>query len=127
MNKILFVWLFSAALLIPILQPTRSDAGEEAVRSIFYDTFYGMAAGALIGSAISLAQDDPNWGGNVGTGAAIGGIGGALFGIFSEVHYMVDIQDGKVTAGIPAINTSLRRISDRSDTLLSAGLLQYRF
>src|SRR3989304_3677854 len=52
---------------------------ENQMKTIFMDTFYGMAAGALIATAVSLTQDDPDWGANVGAGAAIGGGAGGGF------------------------------------------------
>src|SRR3990172_9705356 len=61
---------------------TRS--GENQMKTIFMDTFYGMAAGALIATAVSLTQGDPDWGANVGAGAAIGGGVGGAFVISTE-------------------------------------------
>jgi hypothetical protein len=108
-------------------RPAPAMAGDDAARSIFMDTFYGMAAGALIGSAVSLAQDSADWGGNIGSGAAIGGIAGALFGIFTEVSYMVEIQDGKVAAGIPRVDVIQRNTLKAPDVVASTGLFRYRF
>src|SRR4030065_2342951 len=76
--------------------PSQSKAEENQMRTIFMDTFYGMAAGTLIASAITLTQEDQNWGRNVGTGAAIGGIGGALFGIFTEGRYAATVDEGEL-------------------------------
>lgn len=127
MKKGFFVVVLALAIGMMLFPTVPAQADENAARSIFLDTFYGMAAGALIGSAISLAQDDPDWGKNVGTGAAIGGIAGALFGIVSEVRFMVEVEDGKVTAGLPRMDVVRRGAPGFSETVVSAGLLQYRF
>ena len=127
MRKGFFVVILALAIGMTLLPPVPVQADENAARSIFLDTFYGMAAGALIGSAISLAQDDPDWGKNVGTGAAIGGIAGALFGLVSEVRFMVEVEDGKVTAGLPRMDVVRRDTRGFSETVVSSGLLQYRF
>jgi len=126
-KTMVFVLIFAGALGFSTFQPAAARADEDSVRTIFLDTFYGMAAGALIGSAVSLSQDDPDWGKNIGSGAAIGGIAGALFGIVSEVSYMVEIRDGKVMAGLPRVDVAQRRFSKMDDTVVSAGLLRYRF
>jgi hypothetical protein len=124
-KKILVV--LAVASLFPLVPSASAQTGGEAARSVFLSTFYGMAAGALIGSAVSLAQDDPDWGTNIGTGAAIGGVAGAIFSLVSEVRYLVEIDRGKMTAGIPRIDLKQRLVSGREEIQLSAGLLQYRF
>jgi hypothetical protein len=103
-----------------------SRGNENQMEIIFMDTFYGMAAGALIATAISLTQDKPDWGKNLGTGAAIGGLGGAAFGIATEMHYLSSIENGKVYVSVPSIEVTK---ADRAgDTLMyTAGLFRYKF
>ncbi len=105
-----------------------SDARSEenSMRTIFMDTFYGMAAGALIASAVSLTQDDPDWGGNVGTGAAIGGIAGAIFGVASEVRYVSTVNKGRLTVSLPSVSV----VADNKtggQPLYTAGIFKYKF
>ena len=130
MRKSRFVVLVVGILLLTMgtwTMPARTHAQEPPTKAIFLDTFYGMAAGALIGSAISLAQDDPKWGKNIGTAAAIGGIAGALFGIVTEVSYMVEVRDGRLHAGVPALD--LRRVEGPQGphTTLEVGLVRVRW
>jgi len=100
--------------------------GENQMKTIFMDTFYGMAAGALIATAVSLTQDDPDWGANVGAGAAIGGIAGALFGIATEVKYLASLEDGHMSLGIPSLSASADK-GERHGLLCTAGIFQYKF
>lgn len=100
--------------------------GENQMKTIFMDTFYGMAAGALIASAISLTQDNPDWGANVGAGAAIGGIAGALFGIATEVKYLASLEDGHMSLGIPSLSASVDK-GERHGPIYTAGIFQYKF
>lgn len=100
--------------------------GENQMKTIFMDTFYGMAAGALIATAVSLTQDDPDWGANVGAGAAIGGIAGALFGVATEVRYLATLENGHISTGIPSVSLSVDK-GDRPGPLYTARLFQYKF
>jgi len=99
---------------------------ENQMKTIFMDTFYGMAAGALIATAVSLTQDDPDWGANVGAGAAIGGIAGALFGIATEVKYMASLEDGHMSLGMPSLSARVDK-GNRLGLLYTAGIFQYKF
>src|SRR3972149_10128357 len=106
--------------------PSHSKAEENHMRTIFMDTFYGMAAGTLIASAITLTQEDQNWGRTVGTGAAIGGIAGALFGIFTEVRYAATLDEGKLHVSLPSVGV----IADNEaggQPLYTAGIFKYKF
>src|SRR3990172_13328610 len=106
--------------------PSHSKAEDNHMRTIFMDTFYGMAAGALIASAISLTQDDPDWGGNVGAGAAIGGIAGAFFGVVTEMRYVATIDDGRLRVSVPSVGVSVdKKAGDQP--LYAAGIFRYKF
>ncbi|OGW13117.1 MAG: hypothetical protein A2035_09030 [Nitrospirae bacterium GWA2_42_11] len=111
---------------IMFITPYYVRAEENKMKNVFMDTFYGMAAGALIATAISLTQKDPNWGANVGTGAAVGGIAGALFGVVTEMRYMAKIEDGQVHVSIPTIGINMEK-TDRDEVMYSAGVLKYSF
>lgn len=103
-----------------------SSSTNNQMQTIFMDTFYGMAAGALIATAISLTQNNPNWGKNLGTGAAVGGLGGAAFGIATEMHYLSSIENGKVYVSIPSIEVSKdKKVGE--DVMYTAGLFRYKF
>jgi len=116
---IIIVFLLNI-LFLPIAK------AQEGMKTIFMDTFYGMAAGALIGSALALTQDHPDWGEKVGTGAAVGGIAGALFGIVTEMRYMATIGNEGVQFAIPSIGVELPE-NKRDTATYMVGLMQYRF
>jgi len=106
--------------------PSHSKAEDNHMRTIFMDTFYGMAAGALIASAVSLTQDDPDWGGNVGTGAALGGIAGAFFGVASEVRYVATVDEGRLHVGLPSVGV-IADSKTGGQPLYTAGVFKYKF
>lgn len=106
--------------------PSYAKAEENRMRTIFMDTFYGMAAGALIASAISLTQDDPDWGGSVGAGAAIGGIAGAFFGVVTEMRYVATVDAGRLRVSVPSVGLSVdKKAGDQP--LYTAGIFRYKF
>lgn len=108
-----------------VFVPSHSKAEENPMRTIFIDTFYGMAAGALIASAIILTQDTPEWGG-VATGAALGGIAGAAFGVVTEVRYAATVDEGKLHVSLPSVGV----IADNKtggQPLYTAGIFKYKF
>lgn len=112
--------------MMSTIAPGYARGEESRMKAVFMNTFYGMAAGALIATAVSLTQDNPDWGENVGTGAAIGGIAGALFGIATEVRYMASIEDGHIYASIPSLNVKMDR-REGDGALYTTGIFQYRF
>lgn len=127
MKSIKLVALFLTIMLgIMFISPYYARAEENRMKNVFMDTFYGMAAGALIATAISLTQDKPDWGENVGAGAAIGGIAGALFGIATEMRYIAKIEDGEMRVSIPSISVNMEK-RDRDEVMYSAGVFQYSF
>lgn len=109
-----------------MLAPSQAKAEDNGMRNIFMATFYGMAAGALIASAVSLTQDNPDWGGNVGTGAALGGIAGAFFGVASEVRYVATVDEGRFHVSFPSVGI----VADNKtggQPLYTAGIFKYKF
>ena len=131
MKRIRFIALpvlitFLTLVVAPSVAPSYAKAEENHMRTIFMDTFYGMAAGALIASAISLTQGDPDWGGNVGAGAAIGGIAGAFFGVVTEMRYVATVDDGRLRVSVPSVGLSVdKKAGDQP--LYTAGIFRYKF
>lgn len=92
-----------------------------AGRIVLEDTLYGAIIGGILGSAVYLLDED-NFGEKLGTGVAIGAIGGFIFGI-TDVSTMVQLEDGKVKVAAPAVI-----LENRGDeTVIRAGLVGVRF
>lgn len=115
-----------------------SRGDNNGMKTIFMDTFYGMAAGALIATAVTLTQEDQSskkWGKNIGAGAAIGGIAGAAFGVITEMNYLSSVENGKVYVGIPTIGITTDKTVESvapvapvaKDVMYTAGLFRYKF
>lgn len=118
------------------ITPGLATAEEDnPVKNIFLDTFYGLAAGALVGAAISAPQNNPDWQQNVGSGAAIGAVAGLVFGIvyegkplFKESRAILDVENTKMTFQMPSINTSVKEDKDKIlQTSYNVDLVCYRF
>jgi hypothetical protein len=88
---------------------------------VFKDTLYGTAIGAIIGSAVYLADDD-HFAEKLSTGVIVGAVGGLVYGIY-ETESFVEIENDKVKVAIPT-----PVIEKKDETLrYSASLLKTRF
>jgi hypothetical protein len=114
------------AFSTPVITQSYAKAEDNHMKTIFMDTFYGMAAGVLIVSAVSLTQDNPDWGENVGAGAAIGGIAGALFGMATEMRYFATVENGRMHVSVPSIGLSADK-KEGDSPIYTAGIFRYRF
>lgn len=88
---------------------------------IFKDTLYGVAIGALIGSAIYLADDD-HFAAKFSTGVIIGAVGGLVYGLY-ETESFVEIENNKIKVAVPT------PVLEKKDETVrySASLLRTRF
>lgn len=88
---------------------------------IFKDTLYGTAIGAIIGSAVYLADDD-HFAAKFSTGVIIGAIGGLVYGLY-ETESFVEIENDEIKVAVPT-----PVIEKKDETVqYSASLLRTRF
>lgn len=115
-KKILIV-----AVLSLMLFQGAASALETEGEVIFRDALYGAAIGAILGTAIYMADDD-NFGAKVGAGIALGTLGGLAFGVM-ETKTFVEIEKDKVKVAFPT-----PVIEKKGEGLqYSASLLRTRF
>ena len=112
-------------LIIGILSVFIFQSAAFAIESegelIFKDSMYGAAIGALLGTAIYLADQD-HFGEKLGVGVVIGTLGGLAFGVM-ETRTFVEIEKDKVKVAFPT-----PVIEKKGDGLqYSASLLRTRF
>lgn len=115
-KKILIV----AVLSLLVFQGTASALETEG-EVIFRDALYGAAIGAILGTAIYLADDD-NFGAKIGGGIALGTLGGLAFGVM-ETKTFVEIKKDKVKVAFPTPVIEKKG----EDLQYSASLLRTRF
>ncbi|MBI5887668.1 MAG: hypothetical protein HZB82_03040 [Deltaproteobacteria bacterium] len=104
----------------------------DAMEVTLKDTAYGGIIGALIGSAFVLLADKP---GDhldyIPTGAGLGMIAGAIYGITtaSSSKSFSEIENGKFSMHVPTIKVSAMRDKtvDAKETATSVGLFAYKF
>src|ERR1700675_9811 len=90
------------------MSPEQAIGAENSVETIFKDGFYGGLAGALVGGAILAFTDEPGDHLNyIGYGAAIGVIAGTVFGIVQTTKSMVQLENGRITVGLPVPETRI--------------------
>lgn len=94
---------------------------------IFRDSLYGAGIGALGGLAI-YATDGKDFGKKVGTGVLIGLIFGVGVGIYESQTALVEINNGKIYAGIPQINIKqTKTVGGKNNTITEINLLGASF
>lgn len=98
--------LLTLAAIILIL-PTTARA-EDAMQRTLRDSFYGGVIGALAGTAVLLLTDNPgDHLGYIPTGAGIGILAGAAYGVASSsvvIEAAAEVENGKVAFQAPTIN-----------------------
>ena len=111
------------------LLPTKTvhAASSDSLGRIVTDSLYGGAAGALVGAAtlafVDKASDHTD---NIGKGAAIGVILGAIYGTMKVSGHLVEIQDGKMTVKIPEIQIA-PHASRKGALILNLDLVRVSF
>ncbi len=116
----------SAAVLVSCLtlSPAKALDGE----IIFRDAMYGTAIGAVGGLALYAIDDGKDFGKKIGTGVLIGLIFGVGVGIYESQTALVEIDNGKMHAGIPQIEVKNIEISKNVyDTSAQINLLGMKF
>jgi len=116
MKKIIVI-----AILSVLIFQSAAFAFESEGDIIFRDSLYGAAIGAIIGSAVYLA-DQNKFGTKFGVGVVIGTLGGLAYGVM-ETNTFVEIEKDRVRVAFPT-----PVIEKKGDGLqYSASLLRSRF
>jgi hypothetical protein len=107
MKKIAFMIVFSmlvALLPVKTVYAGGSDSHSNALGRIFTESLAGGAVGALVGAAtlafVDKASDHTE---NIGKGAAIGVILGAVYGTMKVSGPLAELNNGKIKLAFPAI------------------------
>jgi hypothetical protein len=107
--------VFSLIVFTLFLSTNTIHAADDSLGRIVKDSLYGGAAGALVGAAslafVGKAGDHTE---NIGRGAAIGVILGAIYGVTKVSGALAEIKDGKIVAGIPRIQLENSTFGNRS-------------
>jgi len=118
--------IITAAALIAglTISPAKALDGE----IIFRDAMYGTAIGAVGGLALYAIDGGKNFSKKIGTGVLIGLIFGVGVGIYESQTALVEIDNGKMHAGIPQIEIKRLKLSKNIyDTSTQINLLGMNF
>ncbi|MBJ6800222.1 hypothetical protein [Geomonas propionica] len=119
------------AIVVTLLSiATPCLAEENAMRTIFEDSFYGGLAGGLVGAATLAFTNKPgDHLQNVGIGAGIGVIIGAVYGAVTTSRSLAEYDNGKVKFAIPTIHPEIREgnAKGQSNIVAMAELLRGKF
>ncbi len=113
--------IFLAAVLLMVLFQGAAHAFEAEGEIIFKDTLYGTAIGALLGTAVYLADQD-NFAQKVSSGILIGAVGGLIYG-FVETDSFVEIEKDKIKIAVPTPKIE----KNKDDIRYTASLLKAKF
>ncbi len=89
---------------------------------VMENTIYGGIIGGMLGGAWYLLDQDEA-GKKLGTGVGVGIIAGFLLGM-TDVGSFVEVEDGKMHAGIPPLYVTQ---TDNRETLYHTSLLNVKF
>ena len=94
---------------------------------IFRDTLYGAGVGALAGGAYYLIDSD-DFGQKIGTGLLIGLVVGFGIGVYESQTALVEIENGKMHAGLPEIKVKQINLDNyKTDTISQVNLFGVKF
>ncbi len=91
--------IFIIAVLSVLIFQSSAFALETEGEVLFRDALYGAAIGALLGSAIYLADQD-DFAAKLGIGLAVGTVGGLIYGVM-ETRSFVEIKNDEVKIAVP--------------------------
>jgi hypothetical protein len=92
-------------LIAGVISATSSAyADDNTFREIFRDSFYGGAAGSLVGAAVMILTQKPaNHLDYIAFGAASGVLAGATYGVVKSSMALASLENGTVKIALPAI------------------------
>jgi len=123
MKKSMMVVMFLGGLS---MLPVQSQAADFEVQNTMEDTLYGGMLGALVGGGAMLISNSPGSHWNyISTGAGVGIIAGAIYGVASATHALASLEDGELKWGMPMPQVAIS--SDGQSLSLNAPLFTSRF
>ncbi len=130
-------WMIRAllvSLVLALAAPQVAQAQESSLKSVTRDALYGGVLGALLGTAVLAFVDKPSDHLDyIVTGAAVGILGGATWGIYESATYRrpayLTLEGGVVRTAFPRPHVRLiRRLTgEPPEAVLTYRLLDVRF
>jgi len=106
--------------------PVQSQAADFEVQNTFEDTMYGGMLGALVGGGAMLISGSPSKHWNyIATGAGLGIIAGAIYGVASGTRAFAQLEDGQLKLGVPMPEVALSQ--DGQVVSMNTPLFESRF
>lgn len=95
--------------LVSLLSTTSSAfAGDDTIREVFTDAFYGAAIGGLIGGALMVFTNKPlKHFDRITYGAASGVLVGTAYGLAKSARAFAEVENGRVKFALPVITPEL--------------------
>ncbi len=120
--------LFVVLVMWLLIQPMNLHAAEGTVREVFSDSFYGGLVGTLVGGAAMLLADKPSDNKDyLSTGAGIGIILGAVYGVAKTTNAFAEVHDGNLTVSVPTLRFEVDAIAKERLPLWKVDALRVTF
>ncbi|HEU0265900.1 MAG TPA: hypothetical protein VFR01_09255 [Geobacterales bacterium] len=130
MKNVKRITVVIAALTFLAVLPTTRCYAESPLAPVVEDGFYGAVIGVLVGGAmIAFTHKPEDHLDYVGYGAAIGTLGGIVFGVADVSRSFAQIDNGKVRFAIPTIIPEIGDKTSHGETpiIITAQLVKGTF
>lgn len=107
-------------------------AADDTMQKTVHDALYGGLLGALVGTAVTLLSKNPgDHLGNIPTGAALGVLFGAAYGLATSgtVQSVGEIEGNKFTLHVPTVEraSAYDRRTATTENIQHVSLMRYKF
>lgn len=129
-KKAVIVSLLASFILISTVPA--AFAADDTLKNTVNDALYGGLLGALVGTAVTLLSKKPgDHLGNIPTGAALGVLFGAAYGLATSgtVQSVGEIEGTKFTLKVPTVErvSIYDRATAKTENIQHVSLMRYKF
>jgi hypothetical protein len=101
--------LVAVMTLVSLLSTASSAfAGDDTLREVFTDAFYGAAIGGLVGGALIVFTKKPfDHADRIAYGAATGVLVGTAYGLATSARAFAQVENGRLKVAFPTVTPEL--------------------
>ena len=128
MMKKIFAGLLMICLVTALSPEKARAAGDKVLETVFKDAYFGAAIGGLLGAAFMVFTDRPADHFNyIAYGLAGGVIGGTVYGMTMEAKSFAEVEGGGLTVAIPTPSVQISYLGYQKSVSAVWPVLRYKF